>query len=219
MSLARRPAVLLALLLATTDHYGHHRPAPDPAEDGREEELRSRLEEDPNDTVAFNELAEIVRRHGEQSRAADPLTADVPQSDPEGADLAVWALAEELAGRPNAWYPLIELARLSVADDLDGANRRLGAACAREETGLALAESVWVLREAGQPTSAHALATAHWDAEQHVPAAGRQITLAAIESERYEDAERYIDIIGARPGEETEALVEELRSVLRSAKD
>ena len=41
------------------------------------------------------------------------------------ADLAVWALAEELAGHPRAWYPLIELARLSVHDDHEGALRRL----------------------------------------------------------------------------------------------
>ncbi|MGC5616393.1 hypothetical protein [Georgenia sp. Z1491] len=218
MSLARRPALLLALLLATTDH-GHHRPAHEQAPDPREEQLRARLEEDPNDTVAFNELAEIVRRHGSQSRAADPLTADVPQSDPRSADLAVWALAEELAGRPNAWYPLIELARLSVEDDLDGANRRLGAACAREETGLALAESLWVLRESGHPTHAHALATAHWDAEQHVPAAGRQIVLAAIESERYEDAEKYLELLDAHEDEESAAVVTELRSVLEDARN
>ncbi|MGO1563127.1 MAG: hypothetical protein ACTHW7_15030, partial [Actinomycetaceae bacterium] len=110
------PVAALACLLGVVDpggdsrHDGHssHRPhlaTDDPAE----AELRARLDEDPNDIGAFNSLAELVRASGEQARAADPLTADSPHAEPQSADLAVWALAEELAGRPNAWYPLIEL--------------------------------------------------------------------------------------------------------------
>jgi hypothetical protein len=218
------PVAALACLLGVVDpggdsrHDGHssHRPhlaTDDPAE----VELRARLDEDPNDIGAFNSLAELVRASGEQARAADPLTADAPHAEPQSADLAVWALAEELAGRPNAWYPLIELGRLSVHDDLDGALRRLGAACAREDSGLALAEAIWVLREAGQPAAADSLATAHWDSTTHVPAAGRQVVLAALESERRVAAAGLLDLVAARGDDDSVAVVAELRSVVPGA--
>ena len=218
------PVAWLACLLGVVDAGGDagndrqhahrsHLATDDPAE----VELRDRLEDDPNDIGAFNSLAELVRTSGEQARAADPLTADAPHAEPQSADLAVWALAEELAGRPNAWYPLIELGRLSVHDDLDGALRRLGAACAREETGLALAEALWVLREAGQPVAADSLATAHWDPASHVAAAGRQVVLAALESERLEDAARFLDLLSARDDEDSVSVVAELRSVVPGA--
>ncbi|MEJ1731039.1 hypothetical protein SMA90_32425, partial [Escherichia coli] len=80
----------------------------------REDAVRIKLSEDPNDAKAFRALAEMVRRRAaEVGTSGDPLTA--PQDEMEkqrAADLAVWSLAEELAGHPRAWYPLIELARL-----------------------------------------------------------------------------------------------------------
>src|SRR3954453_18904451 len=92
-----------------------------------EDALRSMLSDDPNNERAFVALAEIVRRRAAESTVAadDPLAAPAdaaPRAAPpddggrqHAADLAVWALGEELAGNPRAWYPLIEVARLSVA--------------------------------------------------------------------------------------------------------
>ena len=85
------------------------------------------LREDPNDVAAFHRLADVVRRH-----AAD-RHVDSPGVDRQRAmDDAVWSLAEELAHSGKAWYPLVELARLSLHDDRD-------AACAGFCYALALA--------------------------------------------------------------------------------
>jgi hypothetical protein len=100
--------------------------------------LRARLLDDPNDRVAFAELAEIVRAHAAEGHEGE--------SRPRAAADAEWALAEELAHNSRAWYPLIELARLSVHDDLDAAQRRLGTAVERDPTGRALTEALAMLR-------------------------------------------------------------------------
>src|SRR3954466_14750321 len=111
-----------------------------------EEEARlwAILREDPNDVQSFHALAEIVRRHAEEGhRGGDPRKA---------ADDAVWALAEELAHSGKAWYPLVELGRLSVHEDREQALRRFATASDRDATGSALATAVRTLREEGLPS-------------------------------------------------------------------
>lgn len=167
----------------------------------QEDALRSVLADDPNDARAFRALAEIVRRRAaEIGPDGDPLTA--PQDDVEkqrAADLAVWALAEELAGNPRAWYPLIELARLSVSDDHEGALRRLATAAERDHTGHALEEGLAVLREAGLPVEALGLGVGHWRVKDHSPAVARQLVLAAIEADRPAEARHHLQALDLHP--------------------
>jgi hypothetical protein len=162
----------------TTQHVGPY------TEEGL---LRARLEDDPNDRAAFAELAEIVR-----SNAAE---GHEDEQRPRAMADAEWALAEELAHSPRAWHPLIELARLSVDDDLDGAMRRLATAAEREPTGEALAESLAMLRRQGKLDAALSLGVGHWRPREHVPAAGRELVLAAVEAGRLSDARRHLDVL------------------------
>ena len=84
-----------------------------PATPEEEARLWATLRDDPNDVQSFHALAEIVRHRAEEGHeSGDPRKA---------ADDAVWALAEELAHSGRAWYPLIELGRLSVHDDREQA--------------------------------------------------------------------------------------------------
>ena len=78
------------------------------------------------------------------------------------ADDAVWALAEELAHSPRAWYPLIELGRLSVHDDREQALRRLATASDRDPTGCALAEGRADAPRGGPAAEALGLGVGHW---------------------------------------------------------
>jgi hypothetical protein len=160
-------------------------------ETGAEGALRERLAADPNDAVAFAELAEIVRRHAAEGHGPGAPSQDTPQARASGADDAVWALAEELAHNSRAWYPLIELARLSVADDFDGALRRLGIAADRDPTGQALLEGLLVLREAGLNDAALSLGTGHWRPSEHRPEVGREMVMAALASGRLGEAKRH----------------------------
>jgi hypothetical protein len=153
----------------------------------KEGRLRARLEEDPNDRAAFAEVAEIVRANAAEGHEGEQR--------PRAMADAEWALAEELAHSPRAWYPLIELARLSVDDDLDGAMRRLATAVEREPTGEALAESLAMLRRQGKLDAALSLGVGHWRPKQHVPAAGRELVLAAVEAGRLADARRHLDVL------------------------
>jgi hypothetical protein len=161
------------------------------AEGGEEGALRARLAADPNDAAAFAELAEIVRRHAAQGHGPGAPASNTAASRATGADDAVWALAEELAHSPRAWFPLIELARLSVADDLDGAVRRLSIASDRDPTGQALLEGLTVLREAGLNDAALSLGTGHWRPAEHRPEVGREMVRAAIAAGRLGDARRH----------------------------
>src|SRR3954454_22427995 len=143
-----------------------------------EEEARlwAVLREDPNDVQSFHALAEIVRRRAEEGhKGGDPRKA---------AGDAVWALAEELAHSGKAWYPLIELGRLSVHDDREQALRRLATAADRDHTGQALAQGVQVLRDEGLPAEAIGLGIGHWRPREHQVEVGRQLVLAAIEARR-----------------------------------
>ncbi len=167
-----------------------------PADTDRENALRARLVVDPNDAAAFAALAEIVRRRAQDNAPVDPLTAASGADGQRAANLAVWALAEELAGNPRGWYPLVELARLSLADDHEAALRRLSSACERDGTGRAVAEGVRMLREASLPTEALGLGVGHWSPQQHVPEAGRHIVLAALDAGRPIEARRHLETLG-----------------------
>ncbi|MBO1750662.1 hypothetical protein J4G33_02470 [Actinotalea sp. BY-33] len=166
-----------------------------------EDAVRAMLGEDPNDVRAFQALAEIVRRRAaEVGPDGDPLTA--PQDEVEkqrAADLAVWALAEELAGHPRAWYPLVELARLSIHDDHEGAIRRLATAAERDSSGHGLAEGLAVLREAGAPVDALGLGVGHWRVREQTPEIARHLVLAAIEADRPLEAKQHLQALDLYP--------------------
>ncbi|WP_024287966.1 hypothetical protein [Cellulomonas sp. KRMCY2] len=181
---------------------GLRRPTPSRRRDTvQEDAVRAMLGDDPNDPRAFQALAEIVRRRAaEVGTDGDPLTA--PQDDGErqrAADLAVWALAEELAGHPRSWYPLIELARLSLTDDREGALRRLTTAAERDPSGRALLEGLQVLREAGLPVEALGLGVGHWRVREHTPEIARHLVLAAIEAGRPMEARHHLQALDLHP--------------------
>ena len=162
-----------------------------PVDAAAETRLRARLHDDPNDPHAFRDLADIVRRRAAEGHAdGDPRRA---------ADDAVWALAEELAGNHRAWYPLIELARLSVHEDRDGALRRLGTAAERDHSGHALAEGVAMLRDAGMPGDALGLGVGHWRPREHDVEAGRHLVHAAVEAGRMGEARRHLEALSLHP--------------------
>ncbi|PWD49524.1 hypothetical protein C8046_01105 [Serinibacter arcticus] len=160
-----------------------------------EHELREQLAHDPNDEAAFDALVEIVRERADEGTHLDPLTA-APET-PVAQDHAVWALAEELAGQPRAWLPLIVLARLSLEADHESAMRRLHLACERETTGLALTHAVAMLRDADAPAEAIAFGVSHWELASRDPEAGGEVVLAALETGRIEEARRLLDSLEA----------------------
>ena len=152
------------------------------------------LSDDPNNVRAFQALAEIVsRRAAGTGPDSDPLTAPKNAVERQRAgDLAVWSLAEELAGHPRAWYPLVELARLSAQDDHEGTLRRLATAAERDPSGEALAGGLAVLRDAGQPGEALGLGIGHWRPREQTPEVGRHVVLAALEADRPIDAKLHL---------------------------
>lgn len=178
-----------------------------------EDALRSMLSDDPNNERAFRALAEIVRRRAaEASGGDDPLTATLDDGERQrAADLAVWALGEELAGNPRAWYPLIEVARLSVRDDHEGTLRRLTTATERDPSGQALVDGLALLREVGMPVEALGLGTGHWRPREHVPEVARHLVLAAIEADRPLDAKQHLAALDLYPDQQ---LVAPLRAEL-----
>jgi hypothetical protein len=160
-------------------------------DDAEEAQLWSVLKEDPNDEDAFVRLADLVRRRaGEGHEEGDQQRA---------ADDAVWALAEELAHSGRAWYPLLELARLSVHDDREAALRRLATASDRDPSGKALAKGLQMLREEHLPDEALGLGVGHWRPREHDLEAGRQLVEAAVEAGRKADARRHLDALGQHP--------------------
>jgi hypothetical protein len=166
-----------------------------------EDALRSMLSDDPNNERAFVALAEIVRRRAAGSSPdSDPLSAPADETERQrAADLAVWALGEELAGNPRAWYPLIEVARLSVHDDHEGTLRRLTTAAERDPSGKALVEALSLLREAGLPVDALGLGVGHWRPREHDPEVARQLVLASIEAGRPLEAKQHIASLDLYP--------------------
>ncbi|MGN8245206.1 hypothetical protein ACTHAM_002323 [Cellulomonas soli] len=178
-----------------------------------EDALRSMLSDDPNNERAFRALAEIVRRRAaDASGDDDPLTATLDESERQrAADLAVWALGEELAGNPRAWYPLIEVARLSVRDDHEGTLRRLATATERDPSGQALVSALALLREAGLPVEALGLGTGHWRPREHAPEIARELVLAAVEAGRPLDAKQHLAALDLYPDQrKVSALRDEL---------
>ena len=186
---------------------------------GQEDRLRTRLVSDPNDARSFGALAEIVRRNAAETTDDSPLSAPAgPEERQRAADLAVWSLAEELAGNPKAWFPLIELARLSVEDDREGALRRLATAAERDPSGKALSEGLAVLREARLPVEALGLGVGHWRVREQDPGVGRQLVLAALEAERTAEARHHLDALRLHPNESAvKALREELEPAIERA--
>jgi len=170
--------------------------------------LRERLSQDPNDIEAFARLAEVVRRRAIEGHGADSV-AELDRN--RAADDAVWALAEELAWSGRAWYPLVELARLSIEEDREAALKRLGTASERDPSGRALASGLHMLREAGHPADALSLGLGHWRPAEHDVEAGRELVEAAVEADRLADARRHLDALLAHPDQ---ARVEELRPEL-----
>ena len=166
-----------------------------------EDSLRAMLHDDPNDERAFTALADLVRRHAvESTNPDDPLTAAAEESQREtSADLALWSLAEELAGHPKAWRPLVELGRLSIADDPEGALRRFATAAERDETGEALAEGIEALRDAGRPVDGLGLGIGHWRVREQRAEVGRQLVLAALESDRVFEAKQHLEALDSHP--------------------
>lgn len=160
-------------------------------DDAEEARLWAVLHENPNDEEAFVQLAEQVRqRAGDSHDEADHRRA---------ADDAVWALAEELAHSGRAWYPLLELARLSVHDDREAALRRLATASDRDPSGKALAKGLQMLREERLPDEALGLGVGHWRPREHDLEAGRQLVEAAVEAGRKADARRHLDALSQHP--------------------
>ena len=173
----------------------------------RAEVLRQRLAEDPNDIPSFEELAQIVRDVYEQSEPSDPLRADTTGSIEFTADLALWALSEEIGASPDAWYPLVALARLSVDSDRETALRRLSVAADRDVSGQALAAGIRVLREAGLPSAGIGLGLGRWRPEDQVFDAGEQLVRAALEAGRVAEAKEFLSKLPTRGhGDEIESL-------------
>ena len=182
--------------------------------------MRAMLSDDPNDARAFQALAEMVRRRAaEMGPDGDPLTA--PQDEIErqrAADLAVWSLGEELAGHPRAWYPLIELARLSVKDDREGALRRLATAAERDTSGQALVEGLAVLRSAGLPIEALGLGVGHWRVREQTPEIARHLVQAALEADRPLEAKHHLHSLDLYPDQtQVSALRAELQTLVTAA--
>jgi hypothetical protein len=177
--------------------------------------LRAALDADPNDDEAFRRLADIVRR-----RAAEGHEVEEGADPQRAADDAVWSLAEEMARSQRAWYPLVELARLSVQQDRDGAMRRLHTAAERDPSGRALAESIAVLREAGLPDEALGLGVGHWRPREHDPEAGRHLVHAAVDAGRIGEARRHLSSFDQYPDQVRVARVRaELERAIEQADD
>lgn len=193
----------------TPSRVGARRPssAPRRGNDLHEDALRAILADDPNNRRAFEALAAIVRRQAVADVGDhDPLTADADEAPARrAADLAVWALSEELAGNPRAWLALLELARLSLDDDHEAALRRVGNAAERDPSGQALAEGLAMLREAGLPSEALGLGIGHWRPAEHTPEIARHLVLAALDADRPFEARQHLASLDLHPDAEAVA--------------
>lgn len=186
--------------------------------------MRAQLADDPNNIEAFAALAEIVRRHAAEGHGEqDPLRdAEDELTDTEeyskAADLAVWALAEEIGGNPRGWYPLVELGRLSLAEDPEGAVRRFTTAAERDHEGRALSEGLAILREAGMPVEALGLGIGHWRVREHTPEVGGHLVRAALEADRPFEAKQHLRALESHPdGKAVARLAAELREEISAA--
>lgn len=156
--------------------------------------LRERLSADPNDIEAFTELVEIAQNAEAQHPPADPLIAEhagTGTAPAVSANLAIWALAEELSGNPSSWYPQLQLAKLSLPADAAGAVRCLHTVADRNPSGQVLAACINILAQAGMPDQALSLGLAHWDPATHGFGAARALIEAALAAGREKDARTY----------------------------
>lgn len=175
-------------------HHGEDTP-----EIQRAVELRDHLSNDPNDISAFEELASIIKNAETDRNPADPLTGDrvTPETGETSTDseLILYALSEEIGSDSRAWYPLVQLARLSGADDSESARRYLETAADRDESGLALAEGVKLLRETGQHDAAIQLGLGRWQPKTQTPTVGEELVNAALEANKLDEARTYVNIL------------------------
>ncbi|MFZ0160204.1 MAG: hypothetical protein WAL50_14350 [Kineosporiaceae bacterium] len=182
-------------------------------DDADEAALWATLREDPNDAPAFHRLAAIVRQ-----RAAERQIEAVEGDPQRAADDAVWSLAEELAHSGKAWYPLVELARLSLHDDREAALRRLGTAADRDPDGHGLATALGMLRDARMPGDAVNLGVGHWRPRDHDLSVGRQLVEASIEAGRIGDARRHLAALLTHPEvERAKEIRDELEPLIEAA--
>lgn len=177
-----------------------------------EDALRALLMDDPNNEEAFLALVDLVaensahqgaQEQGEESDpGADPLAAHQERQgtqeskddeDQERRLVAMWALAEEFAGHPRGWYPMILMARLSLATNAEDSLRRLNAGISRDDTGQALARSIDLLRNSERAQEAYALGAGHWRSRDHHPVAGVAVIRAALDCGKTHEARGHLD--------------------------
>ena len=223
MSFLKRLAQVLRSNTSESPEPPHAAGAADaPPDAALEEELRASLHEDPNDPEAFKRLAEVVLLRTQSRDNPDPLIADTGPIDLKSwVGASQWALAEELAGNPRAWYPLVVLARLSLEDDHEGAMRRLSAACEREATGVALVEGITMLRQAHLPSDALTLGVGHWDPAHQIAEAGRAVIHAALDAGRPAEARQHLRNLSEYGAQQQGAaeVVAELEPFVKAADD
>ncbi|WP_051196906.1 hypothetical protein [Jonesia quinghaiensis] len=183
----------------TASTVGRRRETPHPAKNViQEDALRAMLAEDPNNEHAFLALVDVVGRNCAEDGTEhdDPLAAEIDitarTSRDEKYRSSLWALAEEYAGHPKAWFPLVQLARLSLPENPEDATRRLNAAVSRDDSGAALATALMLLREFDLASEAYLLGVGHWIARQHLPEAGVQVVRASLDAGRFADARRFL---------------------------
>ncbi|QJC21642.1 hypothetical protein [Arcanobacterium buesumense] len=161
-------------------------------------ELRVALAADPNNAESFDELISIIRLLGQQTPTADPLTADDTYSSKPPLNLVLLALSEDLASDLRAWYPLIQLAKITIDDDPAAAVHQIEVAAGREETGQALASGIKLLCEAGQPDTAMQVGLGRWLPDEHCIDVGLELIRAAMASDKIADAQSFLDVLQKR---------------------
>lgn len=201
--LKRSPTALTVGLRRDTEHDDN----PHALE---EDALRALLMDDPNNERAFLALVDLVAENSAyqethvqvEDPGADPLVAHTqaesahPLSEEDEMDerrlVAMWALAEEFAGHPKGWYPMILMARLSLETNAEDSLRRVNAGISRDDTGQALARSVDMLRGSDLVQEAYALGAGHWRAREHHPVAGVAVIRAALDCGKVLEARNHL---------------------------
>ena len=79
------------------------------------------------------------------------------------------------------------------------AGENVAGACEKDKTGQAVAKGVRMLREASLPSEALGLGVGHWDPKSHLPEAGRQVVLAALDAGLPEEARRHLTALENAP--------------------
>ncbi|QTG76229.1 hypothetical protein [Trueperella pecoris] len=166
----------------------------DPSVVERAASLRERLSDDPNDVASFEQLAALINGAAVDRQPVDPLTSTDSSEGPD-PDLILWALSEEIGGDSRAWYPLIQLARLAQAEDPQAARRYLETAADREDTGIALATGIRLLREAGQNEAAIELGLGRWNPDEQSTEVAMELVESALEAKKTPSARRFVEML------------------------